>query len=168
MKMEQSFHNLFRRERRHQKWGRKVVSDDYSAGSETNPFQNAKVLIVEDNPDACALIAGILWLKGVECIKAQSVEESIDNAAEAERIDVAVLNGRLAQEKGGFLVARLKELKPKILLFVITNDDSDRARVMQLGCDEFSKKPISTESIADKVLALIAKGAATPSVGSVK
>jgi DNA-binding response OmpR family regulator len=66
------------------------------------------------------------------------------------------------------LVARLKELKPKILLFVITNDDSDRARVMQLGCDEFSKKPISTESIADKVLARIAKGAATPSVGSVK
>ncbi len=165
MKMERSSHNLFRRERRHQKWGRKVVSD-YSMGSETSPFQNAKVLIVEDNPDACTLIAGILWLKGVECIKAQSLEESIDKAAEAERIDVAVLNGRLAQEKGGFLVARLKELNPKMLLFVITNDDSDRARVLQLGCDEFSKKPISTESIADKVLALIAKGAATASVGS--
>jgi DNA-binding response OmpR family regulator len=127
---------------------------------EDNPFTASKVLIVEDNSDACSLISGILWLKGIDSVKALSVDESIEKAAQLEKIDVVVMNGRLAQERGGFLVSRIRELKPRASLFVIVNNDSDRARVLQLGCDEFAKKPLSIESIAEKVMALLAKDAA--------
>lgn len=120
----------------------------------------SRVLVVDDMADVTNLLAGLLWLKGIEPVKALSIDEcfaKIGEEADGGKIDVAILNGRLATEKGGLLVTRLKEADPGISIFVLAGDESDRARLLRLGCEDFAKKPVSAETIIEKVLVLIAK-----------
>jgi ActR/RegA family two-component response regulator len=128
-------------------------------GNDNGSIKGPVVLLLDDNKDVCSLLIGVLSLKGIECIKAFSVEECIEKISNSKMtIKVAVVNGRLAMEKGGYLISRLRDLSLKMSILVIANKDSDRARILRLGCDEFAKKPISAESVADKVIALLLVG----------
>lgn len=122
---------------------------------ESSPL--SRVLIVDDMADVTNLLAGLLWLKGIEPVKALSIDECLAKLGENDKVDAAILNGRLAVEKGGLLVSRLKEADPDISIFVLVGDESDRARLLRLGCEDFAKKPVSADTIVDKVLVLIAK-----------
>jgi DNA-binding response OmpR family regulator len=133
------------------------------SGQQNNPPHEPmpRVLIVDDMVDVANLLAGLFWLKGIEPVKALSIDECLASIGGQEekrkRIDAAILNGRLAVERGALLVSRLKEAHPEIAIFVLVGDESDRARLLRLGCEDFAKKPISAETIVDKVLVLIAR-----------
>lgn len=115
------------------------------------------VLIVEDNPDTCSLIAGILHLKGFAPLKAHTVKECLDLLAEqGDQIDAVALNGDIAEENGGMIVSRTKKANPNIKTLVIVEEESDRAAIMRLGADQVAVKPLSSETVADKLTLLLA------------
>ncbi|WP_337863169.1 response regulator [Nitrososphaera sp.] len=128
-----------------------------SNGNNDNSSKKYGILVVEDNPDVSSLLSALIRLKGMESVKARTLEECTERIHGPDRIAVAVMNGRLAMEKGGVLISMIKQASPDTPILGIVEDDSDRANMLRLGCDDFAKKPVSAETIIDKVLVLMAK-----------
>ena len=113
-------------------------------------------MLVEDNPDVLTVLAGFMALSGMAPVKASSAAECLDKAQQ-DGIQAAVINGKTALEKGGLLVSRLKQDHPCIKIIVVVNDESDRSRLLRLGCEDFARLPISAQTIIEKVMMLLAK-----------
>lgn len=115
-----------------------------------------KVMLVEENPDVVTLLSGLLSLSGMETVKARSIPECVDKVHEGG-IQVALINGKLAQEKGGLLISKIKQADPEIGIIVVADEESDRSRLLRLGCEDFARPPISAQTLIEKVMMLIAK-----------
>lgn len=117
-----------------------------------------KVMIVEDNRDVNAYIAGRLALKGAKVYKIHSYDECLSVLQEIKwEIDAVILNGRMAMERGGAIISKIKQGNDDIKILTIAEDDSNKAKLLDLGSDDFGKKPLSGESVVDKVLMLLTK-----------
>ncbi len=124
-----------------------------------NPGSKPKpaILIVEEDPDANSLIAGMIRLKGYFPLKAHSTDECIDKLyAHADEIDAAVLNGLLTMERGGMLISRIKKVNPNIKILVIAEEEGERAELMRMSAEHIIFKPISIETVIDKITNLLA------------
>ena len=116
------------------------------------------VLIVQDNPDANSLVAGTLYLKGYSSLKVQTLQECLDVlAGHGDRIDAVIFGGRIATESGGMLVSRVKKTNPNIRMLALVDEESDRTAVIRLGVDQVVSKPLSAETVADKLTLLLAE-----------
>jgi|SRR5581483_9582004 len=117
-----------------------------------------KVMIVEDNPDVNSYIAGKLTLKGAQVHKAHTYDECFRILDELGwKIDAVILNGKTAIERGGAIISKIKQGNPEIQILTLAEDDTDKARILDLGSDDFGKKPLSGESVVDKVLIMLTK-----------
>ena len=119
------------------------------------PQQKPKVMLVDDNPDIMSLLAGHMSLSGMEPVKAGSVAECLD-MMQQDGIQATVINGKIALEKGGLLISRIKQQDPGIKILVIVDDESDRSRLLRLGCEDFARLPISAQTVIEKVMMLMA------------
>lgn len=117
-----------------------------------------KIMIIEDNRDVNTYIAGLLVLKGAKVHKVHSYDECLRVLQELKwDIDAVILNGRIAMEKGGVIISKIKQGNDKIRILTIAEDDADKAKLLDLGSDDFGKKPLSGECVVDKVLMLLTK-----------
>lgn len=123
-----------------------------------NPGTKSKpvVLIVEDDADANSVIAGLVRLKGYVALKAHSAEDCIDKIhAHADQIDAVALNGFIAMEKGGMLISGIKKVNQNIKILAVAEEEGDRTSLIRMGADHVTIKPISAESIVDKITYLL-------------
>ena len=121
--------------------------------------QKIKILIVDDNRDVNLLVAATLGLKGYEVYKTYSAEECLRKLEELEgKVDVVILDGRIAADRGAMVIVKTKRINPDIKILAVADDESEKTRVLDYGTDGFSTKPISIETISDKVSALLAVG----------
>jgi DNA-binding response OmpR family regulator len=117
-----------------------------------------KIMIIEDDTDVNAYIAGLLVLKGAKVHKIYSYEECLKVLQELQwDIDAVILSGKIAMERGGAIISKIKQGNDKISILTIAEDDADKAKLLDLGSDDFGKKPLSGESVVDKVLMLLTK-----------
>jgi DNA-binding response OmpR family regulator len=115
-----------------------------------------RIMIIEDNRDVNAYIAGLLVLKGITVHKTHSYDECIRTLEKLNwDIDAVILGGKVAMERGGAIISKIKQGNDKIKILTIAEDDADKARLLELGSDHFSQKPLSGESVVDKVLMLL-------------
>jgi DNA-binding response OmpR family regulator len=121
-----------------------------------------RIMIIEDNRDVNAYIAGKLVLKGATVHKTHSYDECMKLLKELKwDIDAVILGGRVAMERGGAIISKIKQGNEDIKILTIAEDDADKAKLLNLGSDDFSQKPLSGESVIDKVLMLLTKKYAT-------
>jgi DNA-binding response OmpR family regulator len=113
-------------------------------------------MLVEDNPDVMSVLAGLMSLSGMEPVKARTAAESLD-IMQQDGIQAAVINGKIALEKGGLLISRLKQVNPDTRIVVVVDGESDRSRLLRLGCEDFARLPISAQTIIEKVMMLLAR-----------
>lgn len=119
-----------------------------------------RVFLVQDNEDANNLLAGVLWLKGVEAYKFTSAEDSISKMKEIEgKVDVILMSGNIAHDRGSMLIVNIKRINPNSKILVLADEDSQKTRILDYGADEFTLKPLSPENVADKVFMLISREA---------
>jgi DNA-binding response OmpR family regulator len=117
-----------------------------------------KIMVIEDNRDVNTYIAGLLVLKGAKVHKIHTYDECLKVLQELKwDIDAAILNGNMAMERGGAIISKIKQGNDKISILTIAEDDADKAKLLDLGSDDFGKKPLSGESVVDKVLMLLTK-----------
>ena len=117
-----------------------------------------KIMVIEDNRDVNTYIAGLLVLKGATVHKIHTYDECLKVLQELKwDIDAAILNGNMAMERGGAIISKIKQGNDKISILTIAEDDADKAKLLDLGSDDFGKKPLSGESVVDKVLMLLTK-----------
>jgi DNA-binding response OmpR family regulator len=103
-------------------------------------------------------LTGAFGLKGFEVSKAYSIEECLDKVNELDgKVDIVFVDGKIAVNRGAMLIIKVKRINSNIKIMVLTEDETDdETRVLEYGADEFATKPISAESVVDKVYSMLA------------
>ena len=115
-----------------------------------------RIIIVDENKDVVSTVAGTFGLKGYEVYKAYSAEECFDKVNELDgKVDIVFVDGKIAADRAAMLIIKVKRINSNIKIMVLAEDESDKTRVLDYGADEFTTKPISIESIVDKVYGVL-------------
>ncbi len=120
-----------------------------------------RVMIVDDDPDALALMENILTDEGLELIKVSNATEVGLKAAQLSP-DLILLDF-LMPEINGFEVCkalRENELTRSTPIMAVTclTKEQDIQRIFECGADEYLAKPFKVEQLLEKVRELIGKG----------
>jgi DNA-binding NarL/FixJ family response regulator len=72
-----------------------------------------------------------------------------------DKVNVLLLNGAIAADRGAMVIVKAKRINPDVKILAVAADESEKTRVLDYGAEGFTTKPISTETIVDKVSALL-------------
>lgn len=122
-----------------------------------------RIMIVDDDPDALALMENILSNEGFDLIKVSNATEVGLKAAQMSP-DLILLDF-LMPEINGFEVCkalRNNELTRSTPIMAVTclSKERDIERIFESGADEYLPKPFKVDQLLDKVRDLIGKGRA--------
>ena len=118
----------------------------------------AKVLIVTENNDVNAHLAGTLWLKGMIPYKATNSEDCFNKVKELNgKLDAVIMSSEMAADRTARLIIKIKKINQGTKILVIADEDSAKTRILDYGTDEFSLKPMTGENLVDKVFNLLVK-----------
>ena len=121
--------------------------------------QKIRILIADDSKDVNLLLSATLELKGYEAYKTYSADECLSKLNELEgKVDVLLLNGRIAADRGAMVIVKTKRINSDIKILAVADDESEKTRVLDYGADGFTTKPISVETIVNKISALLTVG----------
>jgi excisionase family DNA binding protein len=120
-----------------------------------------RIMVVDDDPDALALMGNILTEEGYELIKVSNATE-VGLKAVQMTPDLILLDF-LMPEINGFEVCkalRANELTRSIPIMAVTclTKEEDIERIFECGADEYLPKPFKVEQLQEKVEGLIGKG----------
>jgi len=120
-----------------------------------------RVMVVDDDPDALALIETILTDDGFELIKVSNATEVGLKAAQLSP-DLILLDF-LMPEINGFEVCkalRENEMTRSIPIMAVTclTKEQDIERIFSCGADEYLAKPFKVDQLLEKVRELIGRG----------
>ena len=107
-----------------------------------------KVLVVDDEPAICHLVADVLDSEGYKPVTCNHPTEAIA-AAERELFHLAIVDIRLPGMDGLDLAAELRERIPQLQIIVMTGHGTlDAAvRAIKLGAYDFLRKPFSVTEL---------------------
>lgn len=130
---------------------------------EKGPSQR-RVMIVDDDPDALALMENLLSDDGFELVKVSNATEVGLKAAQLGP-DLILLDF-LMPEINGFEVCKAlrdNELTRSIPIMAVTclSKEQDIERIFACGADEYLAKPFRVEQLLEKVRDLIGRGRAS-------
>ena len=123
-----------------------------------------RVMIVDDDPDALALMEKILTDEGVDLIKVSNATEVGLKAAQLAP-DLILLDF-LMPEINGFDVCKAlrdNELTRSVPIMAVTclTKEQDIEKIFECGADEYLAKPFKVDDLLEKVRELIGKGRTT-------
>jgi DNA-binding response OmpR family regulator len=72
------------------------------------------------------------------------------------KVDFVFVDGKIAADRAAMLIIKVKRINSNIKIMVLAEDETDKTRVLEYGADEFTTKPISAESVVDKIYRLSA------------
>jgi DNA-binding response OmpR family regulator len=112
------------------------------------------VIVCDDDAELNSFIRNYFKLDGYETHQALSAKECIDKLAElGDTIDVITVDGKIASDRSVMLIVNVRRMNKNVKVFVLADKglSEDKVRMMDYGADEFSTKPISMESLINKV-----------------
>lgn len=124
-----------------------------------------RVVIADADEDVRNGISLVLKLDGYSVWKTQSAQECLTKVKELEgQVNVVVISGTLAADKNLMLILNLKRINSAIKVLVIADRQEalDKMLLMDFGADEFSLKPMTLDSITNKVTMLLAETVIVP------
>ena len=117
----------------------------------------ARILIVEDNEMNLDMLSRRLERQGHAVLSATDGPAGIA-AAESEQPDVILMDLSLPEMDGWEATRRLKAAEPTKHIPVIALTahamESDRARALAVGCDDFATKPIDLAQLLSQIAAV--------------
>jgi CheY-like chemotaxis protein len=115
------------------------------------------VLIVDEDKIVVNYLYALFKLSGYEINMAFSANESLEFLEQSSpgKIDVALVDGKIAEDRGAMVVSRIKQLNKKIKILVVANNDNPRNIILEYGADDFVIKPVSGETLLSKINMLI-------------
>jgi PAS domain S-box-containing protein len=107
-----------------------------------------RVLVVDDNLDACASLTTLLGLLGYQTRSAHDGLEAVGEAI-AFRPDVVVLDIGLPRMNGYEAAQQIRRHRPAALMIALTGwgQEEDRRRAMQAGFDHHLTKPVDPAAL---------------------
>jgi DNA-binding response OmpR family regulator len=118
------------------------------------------VLVADDDPDILSLVTLRLERDGYEVIGAPDGERAVEEALERTP-DLALIDVSMPKLDGYEVTERLRQHEPTsaIPIFLLTArvQDSDVARGIEAGADDYVKKPFSTADLRTRVQAALGR-----------
>lgn len=116
---------------------------------------DSTVVVVEDDPNICALVEMYLCRDGFTVVRAASGEEGLAAVA-AHQPRAVVLDVGLGGRIDGFEVCRrLGAGNVAILMLTARDEEADRVLGLELGADDYVTKPFSGRELAARVKAIL-------------
>jgi len=118
-----------------------------------------RILIIDDDFDMCALLSRFLDKKGYLTEVAHNGAKGLAKFNE-EHFDIVLCDFRLGDKDGKDVLQKIKEVKPKTIVIIITgySDIKTAVDVIKLGAFDYITKPL----IPDEVINVIEKSLAAP------
>lgn len=126
----------------------------------SSPDENQKhsIVLVDDDADVSNILAGYFTLAKYKVYKTSSAVECLEKIKGLQnKVDAVIVNGNIAADRGSMLIVSIKKLNLNIKIFVLSDSENNKTRVLDYGADEFAIKPISPTSIIEKVSGLLMK-----------
>jgi DNA-binding response OmpR family regulator len=129
------------------------------AVAETRVGRNEEVcpvaLVVEDQPELCDVLAGILGELGCEALTVHSGAEGLKLASNL-RPDLVLLDLRLPDVDGMFLCQQFASVQGLAVIVITSVDDGDIAeRALSLGARDYVRKPFHLNELRARVRAVL-------------
>lgn len=117
--------------------------------------QAPTILVVDDDPELLALVAGVLERSGMQTITAQSVAEAEAPVA-GGLADLVVLDLMMPGEDGLSFCRRLRATSniPVIMLTAMA-EDVDRIVGLEIGADDYLGKPFHPRELVARIKAVL-------------
>ena len=119
---------------------------------------DARVLVVEDDPDLSRLMAAHLASEGYDVARAREAAAALELVG-AGRVDVVVLDLMLPRISGDGLLVRLREREGTRDLPVIVVSAKDavwtKVDLLRLGADDYLTKPFDLDELTARIEALL-------------
>lgn len=113
-----------------------------------------QVIVCDDDAELNSFMRSGFKLDGYDTHNAPSAEECINILEEKKGIiDAIVVDGKIASERSTMLILNSKRRYPNVKIFVLANRglSEEKTRIMDYGADEFAVKPLSLDSVINKV-----------------
>jgi DNA-binding response OmpR family regulator len=121
-------------------------------------YINGTILIVTDEIDMNTVLSGVFALNGFKCLKCTSAEEVLKTFDDyIDEVDSILINGKIAADRGAMIIVKIKAKKSSVKIVVVSNNDSAKTRVLDYGADDFILKPMSAESLTNRVITQLAR-----------
>lgn len=124
-------------------------------------MSDAKILIVDDEPDHLAIVQKWLEEDGYEVVTASNGWEGLE-ALTRHRPDLTITDIRMPQMDGFQFIKRIREVSDgHVMALTRLDDDEDVMHGLRLGADEYLAKPISKRMFLVRVRTIVRR-AVTP------
>jgi DNA-binding response OmpR family regulator len=112
------------------------------------------VIVCDDDPELNSFMRNHFKLDGYETHQALSAQECIDKLEElGDTVDAITVDGKIAADRSTMLILNAKRINRNLKVFVLADRGlaEDKTRILDYGADEFAVKPLSMESLINKV-----------------
>ena len=114
-----------------------------------------RVLVVEDDPEINAMVAGMLAERGYEVLSAGDGRD-MERLLNREQLDLVILDLMLPGEDGVSLCRRLRtRFGVPILMLTAIGGETDRIVGLESGADDYLVKPFAPRELLARVRALL-------------
>ncbi len=115
-------------------------------------YEDTKVLIVDDESDACYLLENILKGKNIKSTSAHNLSEATKVLTNLKPA-IIFLDNHLEDGLGIDFIPEVKSFSPKTKIVIITAQDSSawRKEAMNKGADCFIGKPFTKNKIFETI-----------------
>ena len=126
----------------------------------------AKILVVDDEPNICALLSATLRLTDFDVRVASAGREALIAAEEFEP-DLVVLDVMLPDFDGFEVAHRLRSSGRRVPVLFLTARDAveDRISGLTVGGDDYVTKPFSLEEVVLRIRAILRRSRNEPEAG---
>ena len=118
------------------------------------------VLVADDDPDILSLVKLRLERSGYDVVSAGDGEQALETAR-MRAPDLALLDVMMPKLDGYEVTARLRQEEATrhlpVILLTARVQESDIARGVEAGADDYVKKPFSTYELHDRVQAVLGR-----------
>jgi len=136
----------------------------------TTDIENARLLIVEDDPEVGTGLEDFFSIKGYEVTRVEDGEDALQEMTALPPYDVALLDVMMP-EKDGFEVlreVRKAGVDSPIIMLTVKSESKHKLRGFDLGADDYVTKPFDAEELAARVRAVLQRSQGRrPEVGDV-
>jgi DNA-binding response OmpR family regulator len=112
----------------------------------------AKVLVVDDEPEAVELLVEFLSSKGYEVLTAGGGEEALQRV-KADRPHLVLLDIRMPKMNGIEVLQRIREIDPEMGVIMVTavNEEEMGRKALELGAFDYIVKPLDLKYLERSV-----------------
>lgn len=125
---------------------------------------NARILVVDDEEDICAILKFNLSKEGYEVVTANSAEEALtlDIASFNLLLLDVMMGGMSGFELTGKLKTDSKTAGVPVIFITARDTEDDAVEGLDLGADDYISKPFSIREVVSRVKAVLRRTAAIP------